>query len=101
MCENARICTSRDRSLFTYLGWIRGEYLNGGKREAEFSLGLLRSDTQTIKTNLERVGVTIPTLIDYSAVARRYQTIEPLIVLIDEKGMIRFKNTYGMSIVRL
>lgn len=52
-----------------------------------------KPDTQTTKTNLERMGVTIPTLIDYSEVARRYKTIEPLIVLIDEKGMIRFKNS--------
>lgn len=52
-----------------------------------------RPDPQAIKINLERIGVTIPTLTDYSEVARRYKTIEPLIVLIDDKGMIRFKNT--------
>ena len=52
-----------------------------------------KADTKAIKTNLERMGITIPTLIDYSEVARRYKTVEPLIVLIDEKGMIRFKNT--------
>lgn len=38
------------------------------------------------------MGVTIPTLTDYSKVARSYRTVEPLIVLIDEKGVIRFKN---------
>ena len=52
-----------------------------------------KPDTQTIKINLERMGVTIPTLIDYSEVARRYKTIEPLIVLIDQRGTIRFKNS--------
>jgi tetratricopeptide (TPR) repeat protein len=51
-----------------------------------------KPDTKAIKTNLAQMGVTIPTLSD-SDVARRYKTLEPLIVLIDEKGMIRFKNT--------
>ncbi|HSE20190.1 MAG TPA: redoxin domain-containing protein [Pyrinomonadaceae bacterium] len=50
-------------------------------------------DPKTIKLNLERMGVTIPTLTDHSVVARRYETIDSLIVLIDEQGMIRFKNT--------
>jgi tetratricopeptide (TPR) repeat protein len=50
-------------------------------------------ETKLIKQNLERIGVTIPTLIDYSVVARRYKTISPLIVLIDEQGTIRFQNT--------
>ena len=52
-----------------------------------------KPDRQNIKINLERMGVTIPTLTDYSEVARRYNTIEPLIVLIDEKGVIRFRNS--------
>jgi len=50
-------------------------------------------DPRAIKISLERMGVTIPTLTDYSEVAKRYKTVEPLIVLIDENGMIRFKNT--------
>ena len=50
-------------------------------------------DTQLIKNHLREIGVTIPTLIDYSLVARRYNTIEPLIVLIDDKGVIRFRNS--------
>ena len=50
-------------------------------------------EPKSIKLNLERMGVTIPTLIDYSVVARRYKTISPLIVLIDEQGAIRFQNT--------
>ena len=50
-------------------------------------------DTTEIKTNLQRMGVDIPTLTGDSRVARRYATIEPLIVLIDGKGTIRFKNT--------
>ena len=49
-----------------------------------------KPDTKAIKINLERMGVTIPTLTDYSEVARSYKTVEPLIVLIDEKDMIRF-----------
>ena len=52
-----------------------------------------KPDRQNIKINLERMGVTIPTLTDGSEVARRYNTIQPLIVLIDEKGVIRFKNS--------
>lgn len=52
-----------------------------------------KPDRKNIKINLERMGVTIPTLTDGSEVARRYNTIEPLIVLIDEKGVIRFKNS--------
>ena len=51
-------------------------------------------DTKEIKTNLQRIGVTIPTLVDYSQVAKRYKTILPMIVLIDEKGMTRFKYAY-------
>lgn len=52
-----------------------------------------KPDTQAIKNNLERMAVTIPTLTDSAVVARRYNTLEPLIVLIDETGTIRFKNT--------
>jgi hypothetical protein len=52
-----------------------------------------KPDAKAIKINLARMGVTLPTLTDYSEVARRYKTLEPLIVLIDENGMIRFKNT--------
>jgi peroxiredoxin len=52
-----------------------------------------KPERQNIKINLERMGVTIPTLTDGSQVARRYNTIEPLIVLIDETGVIRFKNS--------
>lgn len=48
---------------------------------------------QELKTNLQRMGVTIPFLINGSSVARRYGYAEPSIVLIDEKGMIRFKNS--------
>ena len=54
---------------------------------------LERPDIQLSKTHLKELGVTIPTLIDYSVVARRYNTIEPLIVLIDDKGVIRFRNS--------
>ncbi len=50
-------------------------------------------DPQAIKANLERMRVTITTLTDYSEVARSYKTLEPLIVLIDKQGMIRFRNT--------
>lgn len=48
---------------------------------------------QLIKANLKQMGITILTLTGGSEVARQYKTLEPLIVLIDEKGMIRFKNT--------
>ncbi len=48
---------------------------------------------QELKTNLQRMGVTIPFLINGSSVARRYGYAEPSIVLIDQKGMIRFKNS--------
>ena len=51
-------------------------------------------NTREIKTNLQRLGVTIPMLVDYSQVAKQYKTIEPLIVLIDQKGIIRFKYSY-------
>ncbi len=52
-----------------------------------------KPDRQNIKINLERMGVTVPTLTDGSEIARHYNTIQPLIVLIDEKGVIRFKNS--------
>lgn len=52
-----------------------------------------KPDPKAIKIDLERMGVTIPTLTDSAGVAKQYQTVQPLIVLIDEKGMIRFENS--------
>lgn len=48
---------------------------------------------QIIREALDRVGVTMPIVIDPDRkVLERYGTIESVIVLIDEKGVIRFKN---------
>lgn len=48
---------------------------------------------QIIREALDRVGVTVPIVIDPDRkVLERYGTIESVIVLIDEKGVIRFKN---------
>ena len=49
---------------------------------------------ETIKEGLQRRGISLPTVIDSNAeIARRYGTYDSLIVLIDEHGRIRFKNT--------
>jgi len=48
---------------------------------------------QRIKEAADRLGITLPIVIDPDGlVAKRYNTIESLIVIIDEKRMIRFKN---------
>jgi peroxiredoxin len=49
---------------------------------------------QNIREALDRVRVNVPIVIDPDGeVARRYGTIESLIVLIDQTGIIRFKNS--------
>jgi hypothetical protein len=51
--------------------------------------------TQDIKTNLQQWGVTIPMLTDHATVISRYWKwyTQALVILIDENGKIRFKNT--------
>jgi peroxiredoxin len=52
--------------------------------------------TDDIKTNLQQWGVTIPMLTDRATVISSYgkYSTESLIILIDENGNIRFRNTH-------
>lgn len=54
----------------------------------------IKQRQQNIREAFDRVGVTIPILVDPDGeVAKRYDTVESLMVLIDQKGIIRFKNS--------
>ena len=81
------------------LKFLQAQYEKYKDRGVAFVLidDVEKPDPKAIKINLERMGITIPTLTDSAEVGRRYQTVQPLIVLIDEKGIIRFKNSVWHS----